>query len=448
MRRIWIVVWTCYALGAASLACAESEELPAEPSPEPGGGIVAMPDSGLDAGRVEDAPVGPGCSPAGWCETKLPDSDLLLKSIWPMEGRAFATAESPTVGVKVLEWEDSAGEWKYIDDNSQNQTGLARYISNVWAASENEVYYAVAKGMIVHGTRPAPGSPWTWTADVLEDRSPVHPSEEHDYPREPISNELYPTLGVWGVPGGQPYAWYTNTIYHRASVDGGAPSWVAEYTADDIDVDGSFGRFEHLFALGAAGSGEDDLWFAFARTNAFVGFTGACPVIVRKTNLGYRRISDGVIGQDSCSAPRPGYAMLAPERGWLIGLESLGPGRVIGVLGGRRLVRISAEGDDFTIDTAAILSLPSLEDWENGVSPFFGFLYNAPEGHLWASGTGLPGTAIAVSAESVWSDSGTYALSTLTLTGAPLEGSMYRIRGTSNSNLWIVGDRHALHKTQ
>ncbi len=59
----------------------------------------------------------------------VPDVDLELKDIWPVSDgtAAFAIAESPTRGVKLLEWHKSPSPtddddaavpnaWQYIDD--------------------------------------------------------------------------------------------------------------------------------------------------------------------------------------------------------------------------------------------------------------------------------------------------------------------------------------------
>ena len=59
----------------------------------------------------------------------------------------------------------------------------------------------------------------------------------------------------------------------------------------------------------------------------------------------------------------------------------------------------------------------------------------------------MPGTGMVVSGDDVWSAGGSYAISTLSLSGAPLKGSDFKIHGTANANLWLVGAHHALHKT-
>ncbi|AKV04373.1 hypothetical protein AKJ09_11036 [Labilithrix luteola] len=443
---------------ATAVNCGIGDTETGERQPDPGTNVLpeagptdALADAGATDARADAAPSGPSCSSAGWCATSLPDADLTLKSIWSLEGRAFATAEGATVGVKVLEWTDAEGKWQYIDDNSQNQTGLARYVSNVWAPSENELYYAVAKGTIVHGTRPSSDKAWTWTSHPLEDHSPVRQRYyAPDGPPEAVSGALYPTLGVWGTGADDVYAWYTNTIYHWKSEGSAAPSWMPEYTADDVSSD-----TEELFALGMTGANRDDLWFSFVRTN-MAYYQGSCPVIVRKTPAGYERISDGRVEGTRCTEALPGFSRMGSVRGWLTSLQTLGVGQVAGIQGGRELVKISAAGDGYSVATSRILSLDPVNDFDSspGASDFFTSLYRAPDGRLWMGGMGIwqlhsstGGSGMVVSADDVWSAGGSYTVSTLSLTGAPLEGSGFKIHGTSNTNLWLAGARHALHKT-
>jgi len=449
MTRALVVACSSGALALGAIAaCASAEvSLGSEtPSRDPDGGAAVLPDGGVDADRARDAG-GSNCSAAGWCETALPDEDLTFKSIWPFENLAFATAESPTLGLKVLEWQDAKGQWSYIDDNSQNRTSSAVYIANLWAANENDIYYAAAKGTIVHGTRPSPDGPWTWTSYRLEDHSPVHLGHtySHDYPSEVPSPYRHPALGVWGTKDGDMYAWYTNTIYHFKPDGSGAPAWVAEYIADDAISDESSSTYEELFALGAAGVDRDDLWFSFVRTDMRPYSQASCPVVVRKTSAGYERIFDGIIGSGQCQEPRPGYPMLGAEKGWLTGLTMLGAGRVAGIVGGRQLVRIEAKDDGYTVATSMINSLDPVEG--GNFHPFFASLYLSPEGRMWMAGTGTPGTGMVVAADDVWDAGESYDVSTLSISGAPLVGAMYQIRGTSNTNLWLVGARHAMHKT-
>ena len=44
-------------------------------------------------------------------------------------------------------------------------------------------------------------------------------------------------------------------------------------------------------------------------------------------------------------------------------------------------------------------------------------------------------------------DAGLYEVSTIALNGAALDVPFHQVRGTSNTNIWAVGQRYALHKT-
>ena len=100
MKRNRNLYLACTGAILAAAACASSEDDPVivDPVPDSGSSVTnerdaAAPtdDGGTDPGDAAiDA--GPVCSPAGWCATQLPDSDLTLRDIWPFPGRALAIA--------------------------------------------------------------------------------------------------------------------------------------------------------------------------------------------------------------------------------------------------------------------------------------------------------------------------------------------------------------------
>lgn len=430
MKGTLLLVCTSAALTAA-VACAASGDNDGRPPPQPDPGVTVPPDSSTPDVAPPDASVENriDCSDAGWCATTLPDSDLIFKDIWPFAGRAFAIAESPTLGIRILEWEDATAKWHYIDDNSQNASGLATWAGHIWAPNENELYFGVAPGTIFHGKRPAgPGTVWTWTHQDLPDHSPdVNPEHDHGHPNFPILEIGYPALGTWGT-GSDVYAWYANTVFRWKADDAGAPTWVPEYIADDVD-----NPDEHLFFVSAAGTTPDDVWFVAVRDGAATG-GGACPIIVRKTAAeGYRRIADGIT-EFGCDE-RPGFLWISggkAARGWLTDLHALPGNRFVGRKGTGAIAEIMPEGDSYAVDYSIVPFEIMARDLHS--------LYAASDGQVWMSGWGLM-----VRGDDVW-DGGTYKLSTLTLNG-PINRPMYRVRGTSNTNLWAVGVRYALHKT-
>jgi hypothetical protein len=468
VKRAIFVTWVS-AVAAGVVACASSEALDASPTPDGGGS--GIPDSAVaeDAAPAEDASAGPACSADGWCETEVPDDDLSFVSVWPLEGRAFATAQSPLVGFKVLEWSDASAKWTYIDDKQQNQAAPS-FISSVWAPTENEVYYATSGGTIAHGTRPSPSESWSWDYASLPNNVAMDVGTTLDRLeslRDPVTfTQGLPTIGVWGTSAGEVYAWYTNTIFRRVSEGGAATRWVAEYTADDTSDVTSSGNTApaYVLALGATGTGPNDLWFTFVRNAATTGsFASTCPVLVRKTSGGYARIVDGVVNAPAtlgCTAA-PDYLFLgSPTMGWLSNLQSIGNGQVVGVLGGRELVNIASDGGSYRVTSAKIMSLGLLQNGQASPSEsnltYFTSAYATSPTTLWFAGQqqesfqgGYIGNALAVRGDDVWNaDAATYQMSSISLTGAPLAGASPRIRGTSDRNLWLVSKNHALHKTQ
>ncbi|OJY25852.1 MAG: hypothetical protein BGO98_35225 [Myxococcales bacterium 68-20] len=367
-------------------------------------------------GSVEAAP----CSEAGWCTTVLPDVDLVMKDIWVFPSRAVAVAESPTLGIKVLEWLDAEARWRYIDDGTQNDLGISaaeQFVGKIWMPNENEVYYGVSRargfesipGYIYHGTRTAQGT-WSWARDLVGNGN--------------AGNAGNPSIGVWGTSHDDVYAWFNDTIYRRTSADGAPPEWIAEYAAADPD----FGT-EKFFFFGAAGTSADDIWFAGARVRS--GY-GTCALLVRKTSNVYGRVADGSNAQLNRCTERAGAQLIGGAEGGLTDIHALGLGDLVALKGGRDVIRIKAEGEPYS---TAIASVPMT------VSPGALNSLAAVGGDLWLGGTGR-----VVRGGAVW-DGGAFGLSTIWAGGTPMTQAIWQVKGTSNGNLWAIGVRNALHKT-
>ncbi len=464
---------------AAVVACATSDD---EPSLQGSGdrvpdAAVAAPDSG---GPVDSAPPSvPSCSAAGWCVTALPDGDLTLKDIWPFETSAFAIAESEALGVKILEWKHATNEWTYIDDNSQNAFGLGSYAGKLWAANEKEVYYTVAPASIYHGRRASSSSPWSWEHERLEDYS-----HDDDPPRDPGLAQYsrgdgmsessggapvaYPALGVWGTSADDVYAWYANAIFRRRSGDGGPPAWVAEHVLDDTD-----NPDDDFFVFAAGGSSPDDVWFVGGRARYLDVATLACPIVIHKAGDDYSRMVDTLMMDNwdhytNICQPKQGglsftHSYLDPDlgvltrpymnAGWVTNITSVGPGTAVGILGGMHFAYLASENGGLA--SANVFegnvprrNVPSVLNsvWVHGPDTWlsgWGLLLRTPnDPGAWSSGLGLrsEGTAHVDAAA-------TYSISTTVLTGVPLDAPLYQVRGTSNTNIWAIGARYALHKT-
>ncbi len=440
MRTTFFIV--CASLAAAA-ACASSSEdgeaAPVDHGPSTVLADAATSDVATDAGPDAE-PELPRCSAAGWCTTSLPDSDLIMKDIWPLKTHAFAVAESATLGVKVLEWDEVADEWNYIDDDTQNEIGSGKYVGSIWAPNQDEVYYAVEPGIIYRGKRPVPpATEWSWTRQRLPDNSHKgdashDPAHDHGYPFYQELKSNYPALGVWGTGSDDVYAWYSNTIFRWKSEDGGAPAWVAEYVAADEEA-----YDEHLIILSAGGR-RGDVWFSGARDR---GYGYNCALAVRKTSESYQRIADGIVHKFDVFNPcteRTGYLNIGGASGWLTDIQAAGTDRVVALKGPRDVTQISFEGGGYAIRSSTASNGPPSEVYYKAPVSFYS-LWWAPE-NVWLSGWGL-----VVRGNSLVGDDSSYEVSTISLTGAPLNRPMYRIRGTESTNLWAIGVRYALHKT-
>ncbi len=437
MRHTSVLIASSLLLGAMG-ACAASEDVaPLPDSDDAGRGLI--PDGGgdgTDAGGhsaldASDA-ASSMCSPDGWCATPLPDSDLTFKDVWPLPGRAFAIATSPTLGIRVLEWADAAGRWTYIDDASQNESGLGKYAGRLWAPNDSEVYFGVSPGLIYHGTRELPHqTEWTWTRSRLDDygRNPGVANAgyiKYDY----FGSDDY-ALGVWGTGPDDVYAWYRNAIFHWKSEGGAPPSWVVEYVARDVPETN-----QDRYFLGAAGTNPEDVWFGGVRP----GSNNSCAFVVNKVAGNYERAADAVLSPsaDAWNAkcvPVADVQSIGGDHGWVGNIQSPGPGLAVMLNGPREVARLKKAGDGYTVDLSEIPTSVMVED-DRMLS-----LWAASEGEQWLSGKGM-----VLRVENAWSG-GAYQISTLALRGAPVRSDLFRIRGTSKTNLWAIGAGYALHKT-
>jgi len=442
MRRLSILGGVTMALVAA-VACAQSGELSDSPTPQPApedqptipdGG--AQSSDGADGGDASVDASAPECSLDGWCETLLPTSDLVVRDIWPFADRAFAIAESKTLGIKILEWTSVDSTWKYIDDNSQNES-LSDIGVKIWAPNADEVYFVVAPATVFHGKRPvAPATAWTWDSAKLADNNPSAP------PGDDARTRM--TLGLWGTGSDDVYAWYSNTIFHRKSVAGGAHEWAVDLVADDVDVPG-----EYMFLTGAAGTQPGNVWFSGIRAQQF---NGTCSVVVRKTPEGYRRIADGIVtGYWTPCAPREGAPLvlpgtdnpsLYPLAAWPLQFQSTDGQRFFALKPPNEILQIAPDGEGYSVSTAAVPgSIVNQPSWSS--------VWGESADRLWMAGTTDPSTSwgIVVRGDQVWGEASAYAFSSFALNGVPTREAPTQIRGTGSTNLWAVGNGYALHKT-
>ncbi len=479
MRSALTLAWVSVGLAAAA-ACATSEGerlLPAEN--DAGSSSLSDAEPSSPDGAVTDGGAGSSsCTDAGWCATSLPDPDLDVRDIWPLDDRAFAIAESKTGGVKVLEWSSDTDSWAFIDDNSQNAYGSGDYAGKIWAPNELEVYFGVAPARIYHGKRATASSPWSWESHQLDyngrdSGAGRDPGLARYTPHHGAIPSRDPALGVWGTSSTDVYAWYANTIFRWKSVDGGAPGWAPEYIADDPE-----NPEDTFFIFGASASNSDDVWFTGGRARHDDTGTFACAMVMHKTSGAYRRIVDHTINPadtyskhtDTCK-PKPGFSHFVwrycirnagclnetwTNGGWATSIASARPGGAVGLLNPRFLFYVGAEDGG-----VAKLNRTDIQGANIGHNPLLHSIW-IHEATAWISGWGL----IVKTENDVggWSsgigllnpqsryesglDAGpTHSTESTALDGIPLDRALYQVRGTSNTNLWAVGNQYAFHKT-
>ena len=476
MRRSVLLACTAAAL-AALAACATSDGEGAALDPVTDGGTI-IPDAAspkeVDATPRPDAsaPVWSDCNDAGWCETELPDPKLTFIDVWPFVDRAFAVAESDTLGTKVLEWTEATQAWSYVDDNSQNAYGSGQYAGKMYAPSENEVYFTTAPGIVFHGTRASVSAPFTWESTRLPYDGPAYADRDPgrawsvEYPGAYVTRYA-PALGVTGTSASDVYAWYGNRIFRRTSEDGGSPTWVSEFVTEDP----SEAAGESFFIFNASPASSDEIWFVGGHgpSDAAKGFAG-CPTLFRRTPSGYSTVLDFTYSSGSCSTKPgaippifkfevPGYGVFDvpyPAKGWATAVAPVAPGAAL----------VIAQNDLtwFYVDTESNVARPNqvLEvKPPAALSPPLIHSVVRVDDRLLFSGHGIVfGSEIKPDA---WEESlgigtpesyeqagkGYGALletTSVAMNGSYLAEPLYQVRGTSAKNLWAVGNRYALHK--
>ncbi len=476
MRRN--VLLACAAVTLTALAaCAASEGEGGSLAPDTDGGAT-VPDAASpedvdgSPGHDASAPVWSECNDHGWCETKLPDPNLTLVDVSPFEDRAFAVAQSETLGTKVLEWTEATQAWSYVDDNSQNAYGSGHYAGKMYAPSENEVYFTTAPGIVFHGTRASVSSPFTWESTRLPYDGPEYadrdPGRAWSAPWPGVYVTRYAAaLGVTGTSASDVYAWYGNRIFRRTSEDGGPPTWGSELVTEDPSGAAS----ESFYIFNASPASSDEIWFVGGHgpIDQAKGFTG-CPTLFRRTSSGYSTVLDFTYANGNCSTKPgaippivkfevPGYGVFDlpyPAKGWATAVTPVAPGAA--------LVIVQNDLTWFYVDTAsniaranqvlevkppAALSPPLLHSvvrvddrlWFSGHGMVFG---SEIKRDAWENSLGI-GTP--ESYEQAGRDYGALLETTsVAMKGSYLAEPLYQVRGTSANNLWAVGNRYALHK--
>ncbi len=436
MRRM-LLSFACVSLAlAASAACATSDDGPIDPAPsaDGGGDLRLDAEAPVDAGA--DAPLDarrepPTCSPAGWCPTELPDDSFDFVDIHPFPNRAFGIGANEVIGLKVLEWEKSTNQWSFIDDNQPN--GVSRNLTNIWAPSEDEVYVAqmgidfstfAFLGTVYHGRRSkAPATSWTWEA---------LPSQKCGQFATPL---------VRGTGPNDIYLSFCNSVYRlnpTAAGDGGdASPWTLEYSFEENP--------DNVLITDIVGTGPDDLWIAGGRGSQDFLSTGygGCGILVHKDASGYTLVADGNADPTTgeCST-KEGFERIPGA--FTYGANIAGNRQFVGVtrvsIETTDVAKIVVNADGTITHSTSHPTVPTgivmMSMW--GLSP----------DELWfVTGRYAGGGSTVLQGTNVFTGGGSYEYSTVSINGESNPRPFHRIRGTSNADLWAIGDRRALHKT-
>jgi len=426
MRQLLTLLGCASVLATGVLqACAGSDADPAaaEPVAEPDeAGKLPASDADVPEHREPDAfPEPERCSAAGWCEVPRPEYGIYtqrFRGVWPLADRAFVYGGSATPDDSsrlpdvLLEWDYASKTFTRIDDGRHTRSRIN--INGVYAPNKDEVYYVASRYGVVgaevyHGRRPVPpAKEWSWTTHAFG-----------------CPGAFVPAMG-----GSGPDIYITGckTIFRHSpdGGDGGTETWVEDVveldSADDV--------------AGIAGTAPDNVWFYLTKAG--------CPYILRRTAAGYERVVEGTYNPaDGTCQPMDGLLTLGD------GYPTVGVGDRIGVAAsgellvlrqdGKQLARIGPAGAGGGYAIAYASPLPTVPE---GIT--LQRLWAGEDDTLWF----ITNENSILRATDVFSDGGaTIQYSTLARNGAPNDKLLTILRGTSNSNLWAIGNDRAFHKS-
>jgi len=221
-----------------------------------------------------------------------------------------------------------------------------------------------------------------------------------------------------------------------AGTDGGDPSWVSEWTDNDPTYS--------VTMTGIDGTASDDVWFWGTRG------TG-CGVILHKTSAGYELVADGApsptggcndAGRYLNIAGDFGAGTWAPSRNVLVGLQHAGEESLQPNMNDNDLIRIRQNVDGSYSSTVSHPGMDVLLTavWGTSEDDLWLIAKHKTQLQSWGAGAVLRAT-------NAWQEGSSYDYSTIALNNAPNNHSLLLIRGTFNTDLWVVGDERAFHKT-
>ena len=425
MRHLLTLLGCASVLVTGALqACAQAEADPSPPAPgteaEDASTLPAV-DADVPEHREPDAfPEPERCSAAGWCEVSPPEYGsytLHFSGIWPLVDRAFVYGASYTpdnassLPAALLEWDYASKTFTRIDDGRHNWTRGS--VMGVFAPNKDEAYY-VASHFGVNG------------AEVYHGRRPVPPAKEWSWTTHKLGCSVRTIPTMWGI-GADVYVVGCKKIYRHSpdGGDGGTETWIEDVVETDSTAD--FG--------GIAATTPDNVWFYGTKTG--------CPYILRKTAAGYERVAEGTyerIGR-ACQ-PTDGLLTFTGYPTVISVSSALGvaaSGELLVLRSdGKQLARIGpADAGGYTIAYAS--PLPTVPE---GIT--LTRVWGGENDTLWF----ITSENSILRVTDAWTDGGaSIQYSTLARNGAPNDKPLTLLLGTSNSNLWAVGDYRAFHKS-
>lgn len=408
-----IVRSTCAALGVSVasvfVACAASEDPPGEIASNPDSGPTTVPNVDDDGGVPEaGAEGGTGdaesavrtCSDDGFCHTELP-LEQTLRGVWgDGTGVVWAVSEQGNI----LRWDGTA--WSI-----HTQTADVSYLA-IWGSGPTDIWVAGTNGL-VHGTGSSAGAVTFESVDAPGDPAIVLSSLWGTGPND-----------VWAVGGTQsdryPYPVSGRVVHYTGAPgsdagadDGGAASgWTLEEPSPTAV------GYQSIW-----GTPNGGLWLQ--------GLTPATPQSsINSTVL--RRKAGQTQWETVALPPEPGatYGM-DPRSFTAAGASSDGSVWLVGITGG--FTKAYWHGTSTDSGETYTWSFIPRDPWDLDLFAFWGKTPN----DTWAAGN--------YGRLRRW-DGTDWSQAAIMVTSAPVKNTLHAVWGPSADELWVVGDRIALHK--
>lgn len=403
------LVTTAGAMLAIFAACADAGDALDTPKSSsddastrlPEGDASDVEDAGVDTDATDEgdvrAPPPLRCSEAGWCETRLPTGSVDFYALVPFEKSALALG---WLDDRTTPLEFDGNDWKALAGDAWVITPKKRQVLRaVGAQTEDEIWVGGEGGIVAHGVRTA-GS-WTWTQEDLGTRDTI------------LSIAVVGPQEVYAATSARLYRW--GVAASDAGAGNSTPVWSVDFEYEEPTETSLHVELEHV-----VGTSADDVWLIGARVKT-------CLFVAHRIGGTWATIYDSDPFLEITCSPRDPF----PRSGRVIGVRASGINEIL-THSMLEACRITHAADGTPIDECAMVPGGGINDiWQvPGTNEAFTIGYAAVR-HV----------------PNFLDDNGSWTYSTIAFQGAPTLAMFNVIGGTSTSNLWVVGDSHALHKT-